>query len=388
MNLATIAIKNTRRNAVRSLSTVFAVAIAILAFLLLRTVAAAWETAVEYSAQDRVITRHRVSFFQRIPLRYIEQIKQVPGVQGVTAFTWFGGHVPGREDQFFGNQAVEPESFLRVYDEVVLEPEERDRFLQDRQGAIVGWKLARQFGWKVGDRVQLEGTIFPGTWEFNVAGIYTTTRPSTDPSSFYFRLDYLNESLRESAKDQVGWFCAKVPSASEAGVVSQRIDKLFEPRDVQTLSMSEQSMRASFMGMLAALTDGMKMAGIVILFIMTLILGNTIAMGVRERTREYGVLRAVGFLPKHVTAFVLGEAAVLGLVGGVVGLAIAYPLINIVLGGFIDQNYAGTFPHFRIPQADLVLVLLLSVVLAIAAALLPGLSVRRMHVTEALRNLG
>jgi putative ABC transport system permease protein len=163
---------------------------------------------------------------------------------------------------------------------------------------------------------------------------------------------------------------------------------VFDPYDVQTVSMSEQTMRASFLGMLAALLGAMEVAGITILLIMMLLLGNTVAMGVRERTQEYGVLRALGFRPSHVVAFVLGEAAALGVAGGVLGVAIAVPLINVAVGGFIDMNYAGAFPHFRVPSLDVVGVLLLSMLLAAASAAIPARQAYKLRVVDALRNLG
>jgi putative ABC transport system permease protein len=178
-----------------------------------------------------------------------------------------------------------------------------------------------------------------------------------------------------------------VPSASNAASVSKRIDALFDSRDVQTLSTDERALRASMMSMLSALLGALQFGGLVILLIMMLIVGNTVAMGVRERTQEYGVLRAVGFLPKHVTAFVLGEATVLGLAGGALGLAVAYPLINFGVGRFIEDNYAGAFPHFRIPGADMAIVPMLAVLLATVAAVWPARRASKLVITDALRNL-
>ncbi|HEY2732758.1 MAG TPA: ABC transporter permease, partial [Polyangiales bacterium] len=205
MNLATIALKNTRRNLFRTLLTILGVAVAMLAFLLLRTVLSAWLVGVEYSAKDRVATRHKVTFVMTLPRRYVDDAANLPGVKGVTWFNWFGAHVPGKEDQFFGNFAIDPKSFFGVYDEVALPPDQKSRFLDDRRGAIVGLQLARQFGWKVGDHVTLEGTIYPGMWEFNIDGIYSSTRKSLDQSSFYFHWDYLNDSVPDAQKEQVGW---------------------------------------------------------------------------------------------------------------------------------------------------------------------------------------
>ena len=388
MNLATIAFKNTRRNLFRTLLTIAGVAVAMLAFLLLRTVLSAWLMGVEYSAKDRVATRHKVTFVMTLPRRYVDDIRNMPGISGATWFNWFGAHVPGKEDQFFANMAVDHNSFFDVYDEVVVPPADKAHFLSDRRGAIVGSQIASKFGWKVGDRIQLEGTIFPGLWEFNIDGIYTASRKSMDQSTFFFHWDYLNDSVPETMKEQVGWIASRVPDASQSAAVAKRIDALFDPRDVQTLSMSERAMNTSFLGMISTLLSAMQIVSVVILLIMMLILGNTIAMGVRERTHEYGVLRAIGFLPQHLTAFVLGEATLLGAIGGLLGIGIAMPLINQGVGRFMEENFTGFFPYFRVSDSDVVIALTLSVALAVVAAALPARQASKLHVTDALRKVG
>ena len=388
MNLATIAVKNTRRNLFRTILTVVGVAIAMLAFLLLRTVLSAWLVGVEYSAKDRLATRHKVTFIMPLPKRYAEDVRQVPGVDSVTWFSWFGGRLAGKEDQFFGTMAVEAKSFLHVYDELHLPDDQRTAWLGDRRGAVVGYALAKQFGWKVGDHIILEGTIYPGQWEFNIDGIYTATRKSLDQSTLYFHWEYLNESLPESMREQIGWIASKVPNAGQAATVAKRIDQLFDPRDVQTLSMSERAMQTSFLGMISTLLDALQIVSVVILFIMMLILGNTIAMGVRERTHEYGVLRAIGFLPKHLSSFVVGEAIVIGFLGGALGIGIGYPLINQGVGRFIEENFTGFFPYFRVDNFDAGLAVALSILLAVVAAIVPAYQVSKLQVVDALRKLG
>jgi putative ABC transport system permease protein len=388
MNLASIAVKNTRRNLFRTLLTILGVAVAMLAFLLLRTVLSAWLVGVEYSAKDRIATRHKVTFVMWLPKRYVEDVRQIPGVQSVTWMNWFGAKLPGKEDQFFANMATDPKSFLDVYDEVSLPPEQKAKWLDNRQGAIVGQVLARQHGWKVGDKVTLEGSIYPGMWEFTIDGIYVATRKSFDQSSFFFHWNYLNDGAPEPAREQIGWMATKVPDPNQAGAISKEIDALFDPRDIQTLSMSERSMNTSFLGMMSTLLTAMQVVSLVILMIMMLILGNTIAMGVRERTHEYGVLRAIGFLPKHLTAFVLGEALVLGLCGGLAGLAIGVPLINEGVGRFMEENFTGFFPYFRVQQSDAIIAVCLSVLLALVAAAVPAFQASRLHVTTALRKVG
>lgn len=388
MNLASIAFKNTRRNLFRTVLTILGVGVAMLAFLLLRTVLSAWTTSAEYAAKDRLATRHKVTFIMTLPKRYAEDIRQLPGIQGVTYMNWFGARLPGHEDAFFGTFAVDPKSFLEVYDELVVPPEQRDKWLDNRRGALVGVQIARQFGWKVGDKVILEGTIFPGEWEFIIEGIFTASRKSLDQQSFYFHWDYMNETLPESQREQIGWIASKVPDPSQAATLAKKIDELFEPRDIQTLSMSERAMNTSFLGMISTLLDAMQIVSVVILIIMMLILGNTIAMGVRERTREYGVLRAIGFLPKHLTTFVLVEAGVLGLLGGGVGLLAGFFLINYGVGRVMEDTFTGLFPYFRVATDDMVISIVLSIALAVIASIVPAYNASKLHVTDALRKLG
>jgi putative ABC transport system permease protein len=283
---------------------------------------------------------------------------------------------------------VDAPSFLRVYDELILPDAQREHFLQDRRGAIVGVALARQFGWKVGDHITLEGTTFAGEWEFSVDGIYTVKRRSVDELSMFFHWSYLNDSLPTQLREQVGWISSKVASAREAPIVAKRIDDVFESRETQTLSMSERAVNNSFMGMASTLLDAIQIVSLVILVIMLLILGNTIAMGVRERTQEYAVLRAIGFLPRHVVIFVLGEATALASAGGLLAVALGVPFINGGVARYLEENMAGFFPFFRLAVRDMLLALVLSGVLAVLAALLPALRASRLQVTDALRKLG
>jgi putative ABC transport system permease protein len=358
--------------------------------VLLRTVLWAWTMGAEYAAQDRVATRHKVTFVMTLPKRYAEDIKQIPAITEVTWCNWFGARLPGHENDFFANIATDPETFLKVYDEIVVPPEQKAAWLEDRKGALVGAQLARQFGWKVGDKVTLAGTIYPGEWEFVIDGIYTTKRKSIDQSTFWFNWKYINENPRTPApmRDQIGWMVSHVKSARDTGPVARAIDQMFDARDTQTLSMSERAMNASFLGMFGALLNAMDIVSVVILVIMMLILGNTIAMTVRERTHEYGVLRAIGFLPRHIAWLVLGEAATIGFAGGALGVGSAYVLINRVVGKFIEDNFSGFFPYFQLEDRAALAALAISVVVAAIASGIPAYRASKLDVIDALRQVG
>jgi putative ABC transport system permease protein len=389
VTLGSIAVKNIRRNLFRTVLTMLGVIVAMMAFLLLRTVITSWLMGVELAAKDRVATRHKVTFIMTLPKRYVEDVRAVPGVKEVAYFNWFGAKMAGKEDAFFGNMATDPESFLRVYDEIVVPEDQKKNWFENRQGALVGAALAKSLGLKVGDKITLKGTIFPGDWPMTVEGIYTTTRKSIDQSTLWFHWKYLNESpvLTPPMKDQVGWITSKIDNASQAASITKKIDTMFDTRDVQTLSMDEGSMNASFMGMFATLLKAIDLVSIVILVIMMLILGNTIAMGTRERTHEYGVLRAIGFMPKHLAFFVLGEAAVIGLLGGLVGVGLSYFMVNNGMGQAIEENSGGMFLYFRMKESHALAGIAIATVSAALAAAVPAYRASKLDVIDALRRV-
>lgn len=388
MHLLLIAARNLKRNPTRSFLTVLGAAFALLTFVLLRTVLSAWNIGADYASKDRIATRHKVTFVMQLPKRYIDEIRDVPGVKKATWANWFGAKDPRHPNEFFANMAVDPPSYLEVIDEMVLAPEDKTRWLEDKRGAVVGDVLAKKLGLKVGDRITLEGSIYPGDWEFNIDGIYTASRKSLDRSQFLFHWDYMNDALPEARKDQIGWVMTRIDDPSGSANISTAIDKKFDDRDTQTMTMSERAMNVQFMGMFSALLTVLNIVSIIILFIMMLILGNTIAMGVRERTREYAVLRAIGFEPWHVRFFVIGEAAALGLVAGLAGIGLAYPVVDRGMGRWLEENMGAWFPYFRVEPVTMVITILIAITLATLASLIPSVQAGRISVTDALRRVG
>lgn len=388
MNLTTLGIRNVRRNFWRTFGTVAGVAVALVTFTLLQTVLASWESGAKHAAQDRIASRHKVSFVMTLPKKYAQEVLDVPGITQSMHANWFGAKDASRENEFFATLAVQSETLFDVYDELEVPAEQKEAWMQTRNGAIVGDALAKKFGWNVGDKIVLQGTIFPGDWEFTVSGIYTTKRRSIDRSTLWFHYKYMNEGIPAQAQDQIGWIVSRVSDAGAAASVAKAIDDRFEERDIQTLSMSERALNTSFLGMLSAVLKALDLVSAVILVIMMLILGNTIAMGVRERTHEYGVLRAIGFLPKHVAGFVFGEAMTIGILGGAMGIGIAYPLVEMGMARFIEENMGGIFPYFRIEPSTIVSAMLLSVALGFVAAGVPAYRASKLDVVDSLRRVG
>ena len=387
MTLTGLAARNLARNKFRVVLTVLGVAIAVITFLLLRTVIWAWTSGAEWSAKDRVVTRNKVTFVMTLPKRYVEQVRQAPHIKSVTYANWFGGKDPKHDKEFFGALAADGTEFFKVYDEMVVPPDQLETYMHDRQGAIVGDVLARKLGWKLGDHITLESGIYPGDWQFNIDGIYMPTARSVDRSTFVFHWEYLNDSLPQERKDQVGWIVSRVDDPSHVADIGVTLDKKFDEAETPTLSQDERSFNTSFLAMFSDILTAMNWISIVILAIIALILGNTIAMGVRERTGEYGVLRAIGFLPGHIALWIVVESLVLGVIGGVVGVGLALPFIDFAVGRFLEENMGNFFPYFRLEPPAMLLGLALAAGLGAVAAIIPAYTASRLKVIDAVRRI-
>jgi len=384
VSLLRLAATNLRRNLLRSLLTIAGVSVAVVTFLMLRTVIWAWNAAADEAVPDRVVTRHKVTFIMTLPHRYLDDIRQTAGVREATAANWFGGKEPNHPNEFFQALAVDPETWFTVYPEMVIPEEDLADWKTDRQGMITGDVIAGKFGWKKGDTVTLESNIFEGEWQFHVSGFYTPTKRSVDRNTVMFHWAYFNE--QSPGKEQVGWIISR--TQGDPNEVGRRIDRMFDERDIQTVSQDEATFQRSWLAGFSAIIYAINIVSVVILLIMMMILGNTVAMGVRERIPEYGVLRAIGFLPRHLVALVVGEAVVLGLLGGLLGLGLAYPIVQEGIGRWLEENVQGFFPYFDISPGNAVLAVLLAIGLAVLASALPALQASRLGVVDALRRVG
>jgi putative ABC transport system permease protein len=389
MTLVSLSIRNLRRNRFRWMMTVFGCAVAILAFVALRTVLSAWVVAVDYAAKDRIGTRHKISYGLQLPKHYIDVVRETPGVDAATWVTWFGGKNPKDKSDIFVTLACDPKSMLDVYEEMDVPEAQRVAWLENRNGALLGDQLARKLGVGPGDRVTLAGTIYPGDWTFDVSGVYTAKRRSTlDRQQFFFHWDYLNSTLQPEQQDRIGWIISRIDDPSQAAAVSTAIDARLGQREIATLTLSERQMNMSFMGMISALLTAIDVVSIIILAIMMLILGNTIAMGVRERTREYAVLRAIGFMPRHLGFFIALESIATGVLGGALGLLLAYPLVQHGLGRWLEENLGRFFPYFHIEPSTAGMAVGLGAFLGLVAAIVPAIGAMRLDITDALRRVG
>jgi putative ABC transport system permease protein len=387
MTLTSFAVRNLARNRFRVVLTILGVGVAILAFLVLRTVIGAWTSGAERAAKNRIVTRHKVTFVMPLPRKYVDEIRSSPHIRKATWANWFGAKAPNHDRVFFSALAVDEQTYLDVYDEMKITPEQLRTWQEDRQGAIVGDVLARKLGWKVGDQITLQSGIYPGDWQFTIDGIYTATAKSVDRSALVFQWTYLNESLPPSHRELVGWIVSRVDDPAQAADVGLAIDRRFDDHDTATISQDERTFQSSFMAMISAVLKAIDIVSAVILAIMVLILGNTIAMGVRERTTEYGVLRAIGFMPGHLALWIVAESVSIGLLGGLLGCAIGWPFITLGMGRYIEEHFGALLPYFQLQWRNAVLALSLAAVLAAIAAAIPAWRASKLRVVDAVRRV-
>jgi putative ABC transport system permease protein len=347
----------------------------------------AWTAASQYAARDRVVTRHKVTFVMSLPKHYVDEVRRAPHVRAVTWADWFGGKDPRHDTEFFNTLAVDPASYFTVFDEMRVSADALETFRHDRQGAIVGDVLARKLGWSVGDTMTLRSGAVPGDLELRIDGIYTATAKSVDRSTLVFHWEYMNDSVPAVRRDTVGWIVSRIDDPSRAAEVGLQIDRLFDDRDTQTLSQDEHSFNASFLGMFSAVLKALDVISGVILLILTLVLGNTIAMGARERTSEYGVLRAIGFRPGHIVLWVVTESFAMGALGGAIGAVVGWPFINLVFGRVVEETMGAFLPYFHLEARTAALGVAVAAVLGATAAAIPAWGASRLRVVDAVRRV-
>jgi putative ABC transport system permease protein len=376
--------RNAFRHKLRSALTIVGVAIAVLAFGLLKTLVAAWYLGVEASSASRLVTRNAISLVFLLPASYQEKIRHVPGVITVAKGNWFGG-VYIDEKNFFPNFAVEPKPYLDLYPEYVLSPEERKAFLLDRKGCVAGRNLADRFGWKIGDLVTLRGTIFPGNWEFIVRGIYQPGRKNTDTTQFFFHWDYLDETVRKTTPrraGQVGFYVVGLSSPDLAAEASLFIDGMFRNSLAETLTETERAFQLSFVSMTEAIVVAIRIVSYVVIVIIMVVAANTMAMTARERIAEYATLKTLGFGGWHVAGVVFGESLVIAMAGGALGVLLTFPAA-VWIGAKLSQFV----PVFQVSRETIALDLLAAFVVGAVAGIFPTWRGATINIADGLRRI-
>jgi putative ABC transport system permease protein len=385
MHFLKILSRNAFRHRLRTLLTVLGITIAILAFGLLRTVVTAWYAGVNASSATRLITRNAVSLIFSLPISYIERVRQIEGIKGVTYANWFGG-VYITEKNFFPNFAIEPHTYLDLYPEFGLPPDQKRAFISDRKGCVAGRKLAERFGWKIGDIITLKGTIFPGNWEFVLRGIYSGTEKSTDEGQFFFHWDYLNETLRKSVPrraDQVGILIIGLKSPQTAAATSMAVDATFRNSLAETLTETEKAFQLSFVSMTEAIVIAIQLVSFVVIIIIMAVVANTMAMTARERIGEYAIFKTMGFRGHHIAGMIFGESLFITMTGGALGILLTFPVaqkFGELMGAF--------FPVFNVELSTIYLDIFFSLLVGVMAAIFPTWRAVRIKIADGLRRIG
>jgi putative ABC transport system permease protein len=379
-----LALRNAFRARLRSVLTLLGLVIALLAFGLLQTVVGAWNAGVEMASATRVVTRSAISLTFSLPLYYRDRIRAVEGVRRVATSQWFGG-IWRDEKSFFAQFAVDAENFFQIYPEFVFKPNEFNDFLRDRQGCVVGRQLADLYGFTVGDKLPIRGTIYPGNWEFNVRAIYEGRDSSTITRQMYFHFDYLNEylKLKGRAANRVGVFVMELANPDRVADVSHEIDSQFRNSLAETLTESERSFQLSFLSMFGTIVRIVSGVSYVVVLIILAVTANTMAMTARERLSEYATLKALGFGPGFVARLVLAESALLCAIGGAIALALTRPA-----AAAFHRAAPGVFAHFEVSPETLRLQAVCALAVGLIAALAPMARASQIRIVEGLRHVG
>ena len=381
MKFLSLVLSNLARKKLRALLTILSIGVAFVLFAFLGAVKQALVGGVALAGKDRIVVRHRVSIIQNIPIAYEERIRRVPGVAEIVHFSWFNGIYQDPKN-FFPSYPTDPAACLSIYPEILLSPEVKQAWLSNRTGAIVGRATADRFGWKVGQRIPLNSPIWPradnAVWEFDIVGIYDAKK-GFDTSGFYFHYDYFDEA-RRWGKGAIGWYVVRVNDATKTAEIAKAIDAEFANSSAETKAEPEGVFMQSFAQQVGDI--GTILLGILgaVFFTILLVAGNTMAQGVRERTAELGVLKALGFGDGLVLGVVLAESMTIAAIGGIGGLLLGAAAVT-----GMAPAMAAMLPNFYLPSANLIVGAILTLVLGFAAGILPAMQAGRLRIAEALR---
>jgi putative ABC transport system permease protein len=384
MRFFPLILSNLRRKKTRTILTLLSIVVAFVLFGFLSSIRQALTGGVSLEGANRIIVRHKVSIIQMLPVDYKRRMERIPGVAAVTHQTWFGGVYQDPKNFFMQNPVV-PDEFMAMHPEFVLPAEQMRTWEATRTGAIVGRKTAERFGWKVGDKVPIHSTIWNKkdggfNWEFDIVGIFDGRNKNTDTTPLFFHYDYFDEA-RTFWTGQVGWYTVRINDTARAADVAKLIDAEFENSSAETKSEPEGAFIqgwAKQIGDIALITASILGA---VFFTILLVTGNTISQSVRERTGELGVLKAIGFTNRLVLALVMAESCLIAVLGGVLGLSIAWMLTSR------GDPTGGMLPLYFFPARDMAVGLAISVALGLVTGCFPALQAMRLRVADSLRRI-
>jgi putative ABC transport system permease protein len=383
MNDLTLIRKNLFRKKLRAGLMIVSILVAFAIFGVLGAFERAFYSGEDLAQADRLVVVNKINFTQPLPIAHYNRVAGVEGVRQVTHFNWFGGYYQDPKN-FLVVMAVEPGTYMKVYDkDFIFPPEARDAFLRQRTGVLVGERMAQNWGWKVGDRIPISSNFYSQkngsrSWEFDVVGTFSGRTAQSDTNFMVLRYDYFNET-RSSEMDMIGWLALQTDSAAKNDQVIRTIDAMFANSPYETATDTEKAFNKAFMAQLGniALIIGLVVGAAFVTILM--IVGNTMMMAVRERTREIGVLKTLGFSNGRILRLVLGESILLAMIGGVLGLGVAALAISIMSDALIN------FVPLLTLQPEIILAgTILILALGILTGLIPALGAMRLKIAEAL----
>lgn len=383
MTLRSFVIRNTFRNKRRSLLTMASIGFSLLLLTLMISIwRAFYVDGVAPEAAKRVITRDRVSLAFFLPAYYREKIRALPGVVAIAPLTWFGGrYKDDRPENFFAQLATDPDEYLKVASDKIVPPDQLLAWQRDRAGALVDVTLAEKYGWKIGERITLLGTIFPVNPELTIRAIYHRDPPQ---NALYFNAKYLEEAV-PWFKGQAGWYGAQLASAEDVARVSTQIDDMFRNSPLQTKTESEKAFQLDFVATLGNVKAFILGICGAVVFTILLVSANTMAMSVRSRTREVAVLKTLGFTGQRLLSLFVGEAVALAVAGGALGVLAAVPVIRGLTRRFVAL---GVPLNMKVTPQTVGMALLVAAIVGFASGYLPAYKASRMNIVEGLRHIG
>jgi putative ABC transport system permease protein len=380
MKYLPLLLANLKRKKIRTVLTIGSFVVALFLFGLLAAVRAGFRQGIDIAGADRLVVIGRTGVIQPLPLPYMERIRRLPGVKDIAHSTWFGG-VYQDPKNFFPQFVVEPDQWRSMYPEFKVPEDQWRDFKEDRQGVVIGAKLAQRFGWKIGDHVPLKspGYLGGGSWDFNVRAIYRGSRPQDDEGQLWLQHKYFYEKAPRYWQGIVGWYIVRVSDPDAALGVAKAIDQEFANSTSETRTQTESAFASSFMKQMGNIEFLIMAIGSVVFFTLLLVTGNTMAIAVRERTGELAVLKAVGYSDGFVLGLVLAESALIAAVGGAIGLWLAR--------GMATQDITSGILPLYLSGAALATGGLVAVGTGLVAGLLPAVSAMRLSVVDALRRI-
>jgi putative ABC transport system permease protein len=383
MKFSRLILANLLRKKARLVLTIGSFAVALFLFALLGVVNDAFSRGADVVSANRLVTINRTSIINTIPLSYRDEILRIPGVKYITHDNWFGG-VYQDPKNFFPQFVIDPENQRQVFPELIVPDDQWSTFLKDRQGAIVGATTMKRFGWKMGDRIPINTTLYGlqnKTFEFNIDGVYHGAKPQDDETQFWLQWEYFKESVPASFKGQIGWYTIRIANPDDAPRIAKTIDNTYLNSPYETKTETESAFAEGWVKQFGNIKFLIVSIGTVVFFTLLLVTGNTMAISVRERTNELGVLKAIGFSDRAVLGFILGESMVIALTG-CVGLLLALVAIPA-----LSRSMAGLLPPLLVTAKTLTYGVIAAIVVGFASGILPAWGAMRMRVVNALRRV-